>query len=422
MMKLVLILVIFLFSINIALASDDISQFVFTTNPQTIKPNEVSETLTIQAQDANGNSVKIPQTGCLHLETTSGTGQFSSNSTNWESVSQLTMNKNTANRNFYYKDSSAGNYTLTVKAALTSCSGWTTEEWTAKQDIVISESASNSEPESEPKPEQQTTAVVVWPVEPQIYANAGPDKTAVAGADVYFSGQALGLQKEPLENARYIWNFGDGAIAEGQNVKHVYKYPGEYIIILDVSSGKYSASDRLIVKVVENNLKITGANENYIKLHNGSNVELDISFWFLKAENSLFKFPANTFIKTNRDLIIDSSISGLKAENQKAELLYPNGSVANSYFGYPIAEKAEKEKEPKPTTVADSSTKVKENHAPDVDVGNVGNLVSDSQVANVVASVPNDKKLTITHWLIIILGIGIVSAAGFIFIRRQSSL
>lgn len=421
----ILIFAIFFLNINVVFASD-ISQFVFTTNPQTIKPKEVSETLTIQAQDANGNSVKIPQTGCLHLETTSATGQFSSNSTNWESVSQLTMNKNTANRNFYYKDSSVGNYTLTVKAALTSCSEWTTEEWIAKQDIIVSESASNPEPASESEPEQQTQQQeeTVWPTEPQIYAKAGPDKTAVAGADVYFSGQALGLQKEPLENARYLWNFGDGDIGEGQNTKHVYKYPGEYIVVLDVSSGKYSASDRLLVKVVENNLKIIEANENYIKLHNGSNVELDISSWFLRAENSLFKFPAKTFIKTDKDLIIDSSISDLKAKNQKAEILYPNGSLANSYFGSAQAEKEKAEEEPKSTIVVDSNPKAKENAASDV---NVGNRVSDisststAQIANIISSTaPNSWDMK--KWLMIILGIGIISAAGFIFIRRQSSL
>ncbi|MBU2263634.1 lamin tail domain-containing protein, partial [Patescibacteria group bacterium] len=49
-----------------------------------------------------------------------------------------------------------------------------------------------------------------WPTEPQIYANAGEDRNAIAGADIKFSGRALGLQKEPLENARYLWSFGDG--------------------------------------------------------------------------------------------------------------------------------------------------------------------------------------------------------------------
>ncbi|MCG2698987.1 PKD domain-containing protein, partial [Candidatus Parcubacteria bacterium] len=224
----------FLFSINIALASD-ISQFVFTTDPQVIKPNEASEKITVQAQDADGNLVKITETIYLELKTNSSTGEFSASSTKWVSTSKLTMAKNTANRSFYYKDSAVGNYKLTIKA----------NQWTAEQDIVVSESALTPELKSEsPKPTYDDGSIE-WPVEPQIFANAGSDKTAIAGADVYFSGKALGLKKEPLESARYLWNFGDGAISEGQNVKHVYKYPGEYIVILDISSGKYSASGRL---------------------------------------------------------------------------------------------------------------------------------------------------------------------------------
>jgi len=298
-------------------------------------------------------------------------------------------------------------------------SAWITADPTPK--AQNSGSQSSSQNNSEPEPEQQTqqtTTVVVWPIEPQIYTNAGLDKTAVAGADVYFSGQALGLQKEPLENARYLWNFGDGAIAEGQNTKHVYKYPGEYIVVLDVSSGKYSASDRLLVKVVENNLKITEANENYIKLHNGSNVELDISSWFLRTGNSLFKFPANTFIKTNKDLMIDFSISGLKAGNQKAELLYPNSSVANSYFGYAKAEKT--------TTVVDSdSKKIEEEKKPKEsqieELSPSVTQVANTQVANII-SPTEPNPWSPKKWLMIVLGIGLLASASFIFIRRQSSL
>lgn len=166
MIKFVPILVIFLFSINIALASD-ISQFVFTTDIQTIKPNEVSEKLTIQAQDASGNSVKVSQTACLELKTNSNTGEFSSSNTSWKSVDNLTMRTGSANRNFYYRDSTAGNYTLTVKAALTSCSGWTMEEWTAKQDITVSQSASTSGVDVPSQSQQQPTTVVDSQSEPE---------------------------------------------------------------------------------------------------------------------------------------------------------------------------------------------------------------------------------------------------------------
>ena len=175
---------------------------------------------------------------------------------------------------------------------------------------------------------------ISWPDEPQIYANAGKDKTGIVGADVLFEGKALGIKKEPLENARYLWNFGDGASGEGKNIKHVYKYPGNYIAVLDVSSGQYSVSDRVDIKIAANELIISEASNELIKLKNKSGAILDISGWFLTGGGVLFKFPESSFIAANSELIISSDISGLKFSdnNFSAGILYPNGSVAFSYL------------------------------------------------------------------------------------------
>jgi len=87
-----------------------------------------------------------------------------------------------------------------------------------------------------------------WPVEPQVFADAGKDKVAVVGAGVTFEGKAYGLKKEPLENARFVWNFGDGSVGEGMAVLHAYRHPGDYIVVLDIASGYFSGSDRLTVR------------------------------------------------------------------------------------------------------------------------------------------------------------------------------
>jgi hypothetical protein len=208
----------------------------------------------------------------MKMSSNSGTGQFSSSDTNWKSIDKLTINSNWTNKNFYYKDSTLGNYTITINIIAVSCSVLTdqTAQWTAMQNIIISEQQSQQQTSlSTPQTEQTpVSGSENWPVEPQIFANAGKDKTVIVGADVYFSGQALGIEKEPLENARYLWNFGDGAIAENQNVKHIYQYLGEYIAVLDVSSGKFSTSDNLLVKVIPNQLKISEINKDFIKLTN----------------------------------------------------------------------------------------------------------------------------------------------------------
>lgn len=401
---------VFLFSVNVVFAGD-ITQVVFINDQRTVKPDEAA-LLTIQLQYSGDSH----PTACMLMTTNSSTGQFSSSETNWNSVDKLTINSNWTNKNFYYKDSILGAYSITVKIISgMSCSAVTDQEaqWTAEQNIIISGGSSSETTSPQISQTSELATVVGWPAEPQIYADAGADKTAVAGADVVFTGKALGLDKEPLDGARFLWSFGDGSMTEGQNVRHVYKYPGEYIVVLDVSSGKYSASDRSMAKIIPNQLEIIEANQNYIKLHNGSNAELDISFWFLKAENSLFKFPANTFIKTNKDLMIDSSISGISEAGGKAELLYPNGSTAFLYTKTTT----------KSTTVVESVSKIE----PKTDFGYQQKAdEKENQAANIISSVQekdnNGAGAGAGKWLAMASGVGVISAAGLIFIRRKGLL
>ena len=168
----------------------------------------------------------------------------------------------------------------------------------------------------------------------QISANAGEDKTAVAGADVVLEGKAYGFKKEPLLNARHLWNLGDGSYKEGKNIRHIYKYPGNYIAVLNVSSGDISASDRINIKVIPNELRIIETKSEFIKLKNKSGIILDISGWFLKAGGAIFKFPDYSLVAANSELMISSDVSKLEfADNNfSAEILYPNNSVAFSYL------------------------------------------------------------------------------------------
>jgi hypothetical protein len=281
---------------------------------------------------------------------------------------------------------------------------WITADSTPRNQNTGSQSQSNQTSTSS----QENSASGSWLVEPQIYANAGEDKTVVAGADAVFTGQALGLQKEPLEGARYMWSFGDGASAEGKSVRHFYKYPGEYIVFLNVSSGGYSASDSAFIKVIPNQLKIIEANADFIKLKNESSATLDISGWFLKVESKTFKFPQITMIKAGAVLTVDSSISGLAAGSGKAELLYPNGSLVFTY-----------QRNGTQAAPAKIAEEIKTSElAPESEIKNTEDKTGETQVANAASSVNIDKSSNFKKWLIVVLGLGLVSGAGFIFIKN----
>lgn len=173
-----------------------------------------------------------------------------------------------------------------------------------------------------------------FPVEPQIFADAGMSvRAGVVGAPITFSGRVLGLKKEPIENARMVWTFGDGGTHEGRTVDHVYYYPGEYTVVLDAASGYYSASDRVQVVVVQPNLALrSGGNVNrsFIAIENRGDKEVDLSGWLVGTKEARFMFPKGTVIGANKTIMVPSEVTTLETpEGTVAELRYPNNmSVA----------------------------------------------------------------------------------------------
>lgn len=168
-----------------------------------------------------------------------------------------------------------------------------------------------------------------WPTEPQVFADAGPDRTASVGADVLFEGKAYGLKNEPLENARYLWNFGDGVTREGAKVAHAYMYPGTYVVMLDVSSGFFSGTDRLKVAVEEARITLRRARTargGFVEVANGSPRDLDLSLWHLRGATTTWEVPKRTIVPGGSLVAFADAVTGMGAGD--VELLYPNGAAA----------------------------------------------------------------------------------------------
>lgn len=186
------------------------------------------------------------------------------------------------------------------------------------------------EVDTDPSPSQD-----VWKAEPQIYAEAGPDRTVMAGVEVEFKGQAFGLKKEPLLNARHLWNFGDGVIKEGKNVSHIFKHPGEYAITLDVSSGEYSQGDMALVTVLSPELHIGNVEKGengYVEIINKATSDADISgFKIGDAQNiaGAFTFSRGTIILAGKTVRFSNAVTNIAISELTLlpQLLYPNGSV-----------------------------------------------------------------------------------------------
>jgi hypothetical protein len=166
-----------------------------------------------------------------------------------------------------------------------------------------------------------------------ITADAGSDSSAVASSLIFFEGEGYGLKDEPLVNARYVWNFGDGIRREGKNVSHTYAFPGEYIVTLEVSSGKYSDTDSLLLKINEADVRIVHADRGRIEIANDSAQNLDLSLWRLVHKDSHFVFPKGTVIAAKRTAVFPASATYLFIDELgEVKLLYPNGVMAHGYL------------------------------------------------------------------------------------------
>lgn len=97
-------------------ATTDITQLSFTTTPQTISQNTISDKMAVQTQNDSNLPEAVSETTHLDLTTTSLTGEFSSSDTTWTATTTLTMNSTWTNRSFYYKDATPGMYTITISA------------------------------------------------------------------------------------------------------------------------------------------------------------------------------------------------------------------------------------------------------------------------------------------------------------------
>jgi parallel beta-helix repeat protein len=126
---------------NAFASTSNITQLAFTNAPVSVGQGQVSSQLTVQTRNASNTSESL-DTGSTQLRLTSSslTGEFSSNGTSgWTNAPNFAMNSGTANRNFYYRDTTAGSPTLTATAV---DGGNNPYSWTAAtQSITVTPSA-----------------------------------------------------------------------------------------------------------------------------------------------------------------------------------------------------------------------------------------------------------------------------------------
>jgi len=279
--------------------------------------------------------------------------------------------------------------------------------------------------------EEPAAGLPLLSTEPKIFAKIYSMVSGVVGQDILFEGRAWGLANEPLNNARFLWNFGDGAMKEGRSIVHLFAFPGDYVVVLEVSSDVYEAVARQTVRIVAPQLTIAevkSGESGFITIENKSGVELDLSYWRLNSSGRIFELPKNSLIMNGKKMILPNSLTGLSADGEVL-LLYPSGFTAATYTDLPKVVSSP----PAPiATGAGQVGSIKSSEEPSVSKPPPASLaavqyadggVQDSrpEIEGIQENTAKGEKSG-TKWLLFLSGLIVVSSGAYLFGGRRTGV
>src|SRR3989344_3258537 len=156
----------------------------------------------------------------------------------------------------------------------------------------------------------------------ELEISAGRDRLTTVGNDLVFRAIPTKFQNMMESGITYYWSFGDGTVAQGNNVKHIYKFAGDYSVVVNANYSDKQAVARLYVKVVSPNIfinKLPGGTE----VSNNSKTEINLEGWKLISQTKTFVFPADTLIPSGNRVIFADDVTGMSDET--IQLLNPLG-------------------------------------------------------------------------------------------------
>ncbi len=327
LMKLITKQIFVALSVSVALhafaATSAITHVSFTTLPQTIAPNEVSEVISIQVQNTASEEEKLDETGHLTFISSSATGEFLGGT---GKPVTTTMNKGWANRSFYYRDTTQGTHTLTV----TVTTGTPEQSWTIMQAITVGTNDSGNTPEASSSASSHSAPGTASSSMRIFKADAGRERSVLVHTPVRFEA----TKENPY--GVYRWSFGDGEAGFGNRVTHRYQEPGTYVVVLNADfNGKQETSRTLITVSLPQIHLQRGSIEGTFIFRNMSDGELNVGGWSVHSGKKIFTFPEDTIFLPKQRIIIALATSSDSLS--VVDVQYPDGFLFARYDSVQLA-------------------------------------------------------------------------------------
>src|SRR3989338_4440026 len=186
-------------------------------------------------------------------------------------------------------------------------------------------SSTQTQAETQTQTQPQKQGSFIGP--PALTVRITTDERATAGAGSYFSAIAYGTEGLPLPNPRFIWNFGDGAAAEGARVFHTFAYPGRYAVSITAAYNYSAGVARIVVEAMSAMISLEAEGDGSLLVRNNSSKEIDVGLWALVDGGKTYTIPEDTIILAGEGVRFAASVTWL-AGSRTAVLLYPNSAPA----------------------------------------------------------------------------------------------
>ncbi len=166
----------------------------------------------------------------------------------------------------------------------------------------------------------------------KIFANAGRDRLTLTGTPIIFEQKLFDNKSEEVDGGNASWSFGDGQSAEGKTVSHAYKFPGEYVVIMNVLRSTQNYVARTNVRVVAPDLEITSLRSDFVKIKNSSVYEANLGGWQLASGQPSFTFPKDTIILPKKEVAFSREVTGLDGGILELRLISPTRDIISTFL------------------------------------------------------------------------------------------
>ncbi len=139
--------------------------------------------------------------------------------------------------------------------------------------------------------------------------SAGRNRLSSAGSPVQFSAD-LKTNGTLLNGIEYKWYLGDGFIAYGKTIEHIYAFSGDYVVILSASGYGRNSVHRINVKVVEPKLSARHI-DGGIEIKNDGKEEINLFKWSVSVANQNYDVLGDLIVMPGKLLALDSRITKL---------------------------------------------------------------------------------------------------------------